>query len=90
MDDVLKAGEVFVSKLYTYRSVSKALPMTNVDLHDDQYKLDVYQQEFDLLRPEIIKLRDLMEFHEEAIRVFVVNMRTYLQSKKGVLSQDHY
>lgn len=88
MASLLKTGDKFISILYTYRSCSKAMPMVQIDTADDQ-KLAIHQQTFNILRPQIQKLKELMEFHENAVRLFSQNLATLVkpEQKKQVHSE---
>lgn len=87
MDEVIRAGHEFISTIYCYRSIARAVPMINVE--NDPRKQEVHRQEFDLLRPEIDKLQKFKEFQEKAIEIFVQNMRRYLDARLGVMSEQH-
>jgi cytoplasmic FMR1 interacting protein len=72
-DTLLREGEQYISMLYTYRSCSKAMPMVQGDT-DDATKQDIHKKTFNILRPQILKLRNLMEFHERATGIVRVNV----------------
>ena len=80
IDMVLEQGQHFVHMLYTFRSVSRAIPMVNITIPDDStpeekaeltsQKSEINRKIIEILRPEIQKLRDLMQFVDHAITVF--------------------
>jgi cytoplasmic FMR1 interacting protein len=74
MQLILEDGEYFVNLLYGFRSCSRALPM--VTDANQQDKMDIHTKTFQVLRPEITKLKRLMEFHEKVIKLFVKNTQT--------------
>lgn len=58
----------------------------------DEKRIDIHQKTFQILRPEIQKLKDIMEFHERANRVFSQNLATLVKpvQKKMVLSETKF
>ena len=76
VEGLLDEGQRFVHMLYTYRSVSRAIP---VSLPDDAeapaQKRERDEKSFNVLRREIKKLRELMDFARRALHVFDKNLR---------------
>ena len=62
---MIDAGEYFIHTLYTYRSISRALPQVQADAEN---KAELYRKFFDVLEPEIKKIRDLMAFHNQTVK----------------------
>ncbi|KAL0491851.1 Rac-binding component of scar regulatory complex [Acrasis kona] len=60
LQNILHDGEYFVHTLYTYRSISRALPQVKPDTPD---KAMLYRKMFDVLIPETQKIRDFLQFH---------------------------
>ena len=54
--------------VYTYRSCSKALPQ--VKNQDDPNKGTIYEKTFQVLEPEIKKLKDFMFFSQQSVKLF--------------------
>jgi cytoplasmic FMR1 interacting protein len=73
LNEVLRTGAQYISMLYTYRSCSKAIPMVQADT-EETLKLEIHHRTFDILRPQIVKLKELMEFHERAVGIVRVNV----------------
>ena len=73
LKELLQSGEKYITMLYTYRSISKALPMVQADT-DEAQKADIHKKTFNILRPQILKLKEFMEFHERAVGVVRVNV----------------
>jgi cytoplasmic FMR1 interacting protein len=73
LNELLVAGQQYISMLYTYRSCSAALPMVQNET-SEQEKKDVYQKTFVVLRPETLKLKQFMDFHERAVLIVKNNM----------------
>ena len=71
--DLLVRGQRFISLLYTYRSCSKALPMVQQET-EEKFRNDIHKKTFDILRPEIQKLKEFMDFHEHVVKVFSNNL----------------
>eukprot|EP01117_Protostelium_nocturnum_P005158 TRINITY_DN1874_c0_g1_i1.p1 TRINITY_DN1874_c0_g1~~TRINITY_DN1874_c0_g1_i1.p1 ORF type:complete len:1354 (-),score=489.30 TRINITY_DN1874_c0_g1_i1:93-4154(-) len=67
LKDLIKQGDFFVNLLYTYRSISKAL---RVKPGDESNKNEMYEKMYEVLEPEIDKLKKLMYFHQTAIKAF--------------------
>lgn len=63
--EINERGEAFIHTLYTYRSISRALPQVQADADN---KAELYRKFFDVLEPEIRKIRDLMAFHNETVK----------------------
>ena len=64
MKSILERGEYFVNFVYTYRSISKALPQLK---SDDPNKNELNIKTFEVLEPEIQKVRDLYTFQNDTI-----------------------
>eukprot|EP01111_Echinosteliopsis_oligospora_P015952 TRINITY_DN6483_c0_g1_i1.p1 TRINITY_DN6483_c0_g1~~TRINITY_DN6483_c0_g1_i1.p1 ORF type:complete len:1368 (+),score=367.50 TRINITY_DN6483_c0_g1_i1:181-4284(+) len=67
-DNILRNGENFVHMVYTYRSCSKALPQ--VKTADQSNKNEIYEGIYNVMEPEIKKLKDFMYFQRDTIKVF--------------------
>ena len=63
--EILETGDFFIQTLYTYRSVSRALPQVKPDVPD---KAKLYRKIFDVLDPETKKIRDLLTFHSQTVQ----------------------
>jgi len=68
MQEVLDGGEQHIKMVYTYRSCSKALPQ--VKAAEQENKKEIYEKTFDVLDPEIKKLKDFMYFQKESVKTF--------------------
>jgi cytoplasmic FMR1 interacting protein len=89
MKDIINQGEYFQSMLYTYRSCSNAVP--RVKTSDDPNKTTIYEKIYEILEPEVGKLKKLMFFQKDAISYFkqiVDNVKTGL-GKKLVYSEEY-
>lgn len=75
LDALLREGKPLVAMLYTYRSLSRAVPQ--VQNQDDPNKVDIYEQHLRVLGPEIEKLKGLMAFQQKAVSTFVRQATTY-------------
>jgi cytoplasmic FMR1 interacting protein len=73
LNALLIQGQEYIAMLYTYRSCSKAIPMVQGDTPDET-KILIHKQTFNILRPQILKLKEFMEFHEKAVGVIRVNV----------------
>jgi cytoplasmic FMR1 interacting protein len=68
LQEVLRKADNFISMIYTYRSCSKALPQ--IKTQDDPNRAAIYEKHFEVLEPEIRKLKDLMYFTRDAVKLF--------------------
>lgn len=59
--------------LYTYRSCSKALPQ--VKTSDQPNKNAIYEGTYDVLEPEIKKLKTFMYFQRDTIKLFCEHVK---------------
>jgi len=89
MQETINQGEFFQSMLYTYRSCSSAVP--RVKTTDDPNKTTIYEKTYEILEPEVGKLKKLMFFQKESISFFkqiVDNVKNGL-GKKLVYSEEY-
>jgi len=72
IETLLDQGQYFVHMLYTFRSVAKAIPM----IQDPQApnRNEINMKTFEILHPQVDKLKELMDFQEHAVRVFCNNI----------------
>eukprot|EP00954_Amorphochlora_amoebiformis_P005293 417356-Amorphochlora_amoeboformis.AAC.2 len=87
---VIKEGNKLVAMLYTFRSCSQALKDVQVAANTPQdVKQDIYQKEFKIFRPEVVKLCVLMRFHERATELFkrLIQSLTKPEKRKEIHSQ---
>jgi cytoplasmic FMR1 interacting protein len=73
-NDLLAQGQTYINMLYTYRSCSRALPMITASDTDEATKQDVHKKTFNILRPQIIRLRGFMDFAGAAVGVVRQNV----------------
>jgi cytoplasmic FMR1 interacting protein len=65
LEKMVEVGRRHIRTMYTYRSVSKAIPM--VTGNDDANKHAIHEATFEVLRPEIAKLREVCTSGTEVI-----------------------
>ncbi|KAL9642946.1 hypothetical protein ABK040_010639 [Willaertia magna] len=65
LQEIIDTGEYFIHTLYTYRSISRALPQVQAESDN---KGELYRKFFDVLEPEIKKIRDLLAFHTTSVK----------------------
>jgi len=73
LEQLLDEGSGFVQMLYTFRSASRAIPM--ITDQNATNKVEMNWAAYNVLRPEITKLKKLMEFQDLAIRTFCQNIQ---------------
>ncbi|GMI36528.1 hypothetical protein TrRE_jg10260 [Triparma retinervis] len=90
IEQLLDEGSHFVDMLYTFRSVSRAIPMINDQ--NAPNKAELNRATFDVLRPEIIKLKAFMEFQDLTIRTFCGNIQHLVspEARKKVVPEGLY
>jgi cytoplasmic FMR1 interacting protein len=79
MESLVDKGQALIHVLYTYRSVSQAIPEISMDLPPDATKEmqeesqakrnEINRKVLDILRPEIVKVKDLIAFLLQASTV---------------------
>jgi len=86
VDEIIAQGTQFVNMIYTYRSCSKALPQLQDS--DDPRKHSLYEKTFEVLEPEIEKLKQLMSFQAQSITFLCEQVETLaLQGKRDAPSE---
>ncbi|GAM27817.1 hypothetical protein SAMD00019534_109930 [Acytostelium subglobosum LB1] len=90
LEELLKAGEQYINMVYTYRSCSKALPQ--VKNSEQPNKQQIYEGYYEVLEPEIKKLKDFMYFQRDTIKVFCEYVKkiaaTYDKKKETVVVSE--
>ncbi|KAN0039438.1 hypothetical protein ACTA71_001632 [Dictyostelium dimigraforme] len=92
MEEVLKQGDSFINMVYTYRSCSKALP--TVKTAEQVNKTQIYEGNFEVLEPEIKKLKDFMYFQKDTIKLFCDHIKklasSYDKKKDTILASESF
>lgn len=73
---MIERGQGFMSLLYTYRSCSKAIPQ--VKSEEQGNKNEQYQATFNVLEPQITKLKNLAAFSNECINFVAAEFQRLL------------
>jgi cytoplasmic FMR1 interacting protein len=102
IEALIAVGNDFIAYLYSYRSLSKALPEINIDIgqnmsNEEKNELvtkrnDINRKVFDIMKPTIIKLKELISFVTTAttqIYDCVIHLIN-LQQKNGSVPDDFY
>jgi len=71
--DIIRQGDLYVNMLYTYRSCSKALPQ--VKSSEQANRNEIYEGMYEVLEPEINKLKKFMLFQGNTIKTFCEHIR---------------
>lgn len=102
LENLIAIGNDFISYLYTYRSLSKALPEINIGSIDDlsmeeknevlNKKNEINKKVFDIMKPTIIKLKELVSYVSTCITQFYecVLHLLELQTKNLSIPSDFY
>ena len=67
MKDNLELGNRFLATLYSYRSVARGIPQAHNQ--DPTQRLELYKLAYEVLKPEIQKLKDLQKYSVECTSV---------------------
>ncbi|KAJ1406706.1 hypothetical protein B484DRAFT_404062 [Ochromonadaceae sp. CCMP2298] len=79
IEAMVDKGQVLVHVLYTYRSVSQAIPETSMNLSNPSKeqeaeaaakRAEINRKILDVLRPEIVKLKELVSYTLSAVTLF--------------------
>eukprot|EP00457_Paulinella_chromatophora_P000349 gb/GEZN01000349.1/.p1 GENE.gb/GEZN01000349.1/~~gb/GEZN01000349.1/.p1 ORF type:complete len:1473 (-),score=270.12 gb/GEZN01000349.1/:312-4730(-) len=88
MATLLQHGKEFISLLYTYRSAANPLPLVQNDT-PVEHRIEIYHKTFAILRPEILKLRRLMDFQYQGVHIVVNNIQSLvLAEQRGQQQSD--
>lgn len=92
MENLSEKGQVLINVLYSYRSVSQAIPEISIELPADatpeqqaeaaNKRTEINRKILDILRPEIIKVKDLVAYLVQAISLFH-SVITHLTNKEA-------
>jgi cytoplasmic FMR1 interacting protein len=92
MENLAEKGKVMIHLLYTYRSVSQAIPEISMDLPADATaeqqadaaakRAEINRKVLDILRPEIVKVKQLIAYLVEAVSLFH-SVITHLVNKEA-------
>eukprot|EP01114_Cavostelium_apophysatum_P018213 TRINITY_DN5592_c0_g1_i1.p1 TRINITY_DN5592_c0_g1~~TRINITY_DN5592_c0_g1_i1.p1 ORF type:complete len:1338 (-),score=458.14 TRINITY_DN5592_c0_g1_i1:118-4131(-) len=89
--DILKQGDNYINMLYTYRSCSKAIPQ--VKTSDQANKNEIYEATYEVLEPEIKKLKAFMYYRRDTTKAFCEHIKKLgvwlVPDKKGKLKEDY-
>ena len=64
LDHLARGGDDFAVFIYTYRGITKTLPQ--IQASDQHNKAEIYQRYYDVLEPEIQKVRGMFHWADEA------------------------
>ncbi|PRP73456.1 component of SCAR regulatory complex, partial [Planoprotostelium fungivorum] len=73
LKEEIKKGDHFINMLYTYRSISKAL---KVKAGEESNRNETYDAMFEVLEPEIKKLKEFMYFQRDSVKFFCKHVHT--------------
>lgn len=90
IETLLAEGAEHVHTLYTFRSVGRAIPMQSDPNLPNKHELDM--QTFQVLQPQIAKIRRLMEFQEKGILVIERCMKSLVtpDARARVVPDGYY
>ena len=64
---MIKEADWYCNLLYSYRSVSKALPMVDTKLKEEE-KIKIYHELFEVAAPQIDKIKQFQIFHDKCVK----------------------
>ena len=91
LTSLVHSASSHISTVYTFRSVSKAIPLVQQDT-PEAAKQELHIATFAILRPEVLKMKELMDFTAAAVRQLTSTL-SYLQrmdSERRVPSDPLY
>ena len=89
MEALVVEGLEHIKMLYTFRSVGRAVPVVNDLSIENKYKLDL--ETFQVLTPQIEKIKRFMEFQERCIAMLLQSMQDLaIKQVRGNNTDRHY
>eukprot|EP01084_Bolivina_argentea_P215000 364974_1 len=90
LKEVMNESNYYINMLYTYRSISKPLPMIPANIIDYEIN-NPYKKIFDILTPNVDQMKGLMEFIDRFAKTLIKNLRllVFPYKRKQVFDQDH-
>ncbi|CAH8856207.1 unnamed protein product [Trichobilharzia szidati] len=73
LNTLLEQGQEYATMLYTWRSISRALPF--IRSSDQPNRIKIYEKTKEILEPHCLKLKQFMFFQDAAIRRFVEEVK---------------
>ncbi|VDO71027.1 unnamed protein product [Schistosoma mattheei] len=73
LNTLLEQGQEYAIMLYTWRSISRALPF--IRSSDQPNRIKIYEKTKEILEPHCLKLKQFMFFQDAAIRRFVEEVK---------------
>ncbi|KAH8872795.1 Cytoplasmic FMR1-interacting protein 2 [Schistosoma japonicum] len=73
LNSLLEQGQEYAIMLYTWRSISRALPF--IRSSDQPNRIKIYEKTKEILEPHCLKLKHFMFFQDAAIRRFVEEVK---------------
>ena len=102
IENLVEKGQALVHMLYTYRSVSQAIPEISMDLPADATsdqqaeanakRAEINRKVLDILRPEIVKVKELTAYLLQAVSLFhsVITHLTNKENNKEIVPEGVY
>ena len=87
IEQLLDLGEYHIQSLYTFRSVSKAIPPVPANSPN---KDELDRKTYEVLAPYVNKIKELMDFQENAVKVFVENMNELSNNREKTVPEGYY
>ena len=102
IENLVEKGHALVHMLYTYRSVSQAIPEISMDLPPDATteqqteanakRAEINRKVLDILRPEIVKVKELTAYLLQTVGLFhsVITHLTNKENNKEIVPEGVY
>ena len=87
VEAMLAEGAEHVHMLYTFRSVGRAVPMPK---ESDPNKAELNLKTFEVLRPQIAKIKRLMDFQEKGIVIIERCMQSLVMGRERIVPDGYY
>jgi len=90
VEALLVEGSEHVHMLYTFRSVGRAVPMVNDQNAENKRQLNL--ETFQVLIPQIAKIRRLMDFQEKGVAIIYKCMRSLVtkEARERIVPDGYY
>ncbi|KAI3646786.1 hypothetical protein MP228_009714 [Amoeboaphelidium protococcarum] len=74
LEESMHVGRVIVAMLYSYRGVSRGIPQAQNQ--EQANRTDMYKAAYDVLKPEIRKMKDLSTYCDECVNLITTTVRS--------------
>lgn len=77
-----------MSFLYSYRGCARAIPQ--VQNMEQENRFDIYEKSYQVLKPQVEKMKHLLSFIEDSINVVVATFKHLIPAKKDAFFSENF